>query len=597
MITGVEAAGLLLASFPLVISALEHYREGLEPLKDFWKFRAEFLTLVHQIGYESIRFEENIEELLSPIVYSEDELEALCQEPGGPAWQDPDLETRLKARLPRSFEWYCGIVAEMNQAMTRLKGKLHISDDAQSQWLQYEKGSGVFKSMKWDFELNRLRIVLSKKKRERLLDTINKHNTALQTLLGSSERLAPLRRERKGKAASALARIRDQAASLYRVFCSCWPCMCPAHNHTTHLLLEPRPGDNAARGNEEEKYAIQLASTFSVAEQNNWRIACVEVRTLHAEVDWTPLRLQASKRAPEMLHAVKMDFQMHNSVHTSSAIKANSMKKKAVAFQAHTDSSFHTRTDSPFQARTDLPDTSVLRTEKILDLCATLGESQSSDRPIGHLPDDQLKHLIFVSTPPKEIAKQSTTLAQMLKTGIARRQRIVLSITLASSLLQLYQTQWLSSSWGKEEVLFLRDERDPAQFDVSKPFLARQTYAYPANPEVLECDGRQALLHLGIVLLELCFGQSLEEQSFWKDFLGPDGKPNRFTNRCAATNWQESVLGEGGELFSTAIGRCIDCAFETSSTILADSELRQAVHDNVVEQLQSVLKAHDGAIT
>ena len=128
MITGVETAGLVLAAFPLIISALEHYREGLEPLKDFWKFRTDFLTLIHQIGYQKVVFDENIEELLSPVVTSEEELESLISDPGGPVWHEATLEARLKNRLPRSYEWYCGIVDELNQAMFKLKGKLHISD-------------------------------------------------------------------------------------------------------------------------------------------------------------------------------------------------------------------------------------------------------------------------------------------------------------------------------------------------------------------------------------------------------------------------------------------------------------------------------------
>ena len=239
----------------------------------------------------------------------------------------------------------------------------------------------------------------------------------------------------------------------------------------------------------------------------------------------------------------------------------------------------------------------MTQTEKILDLCAALKKSESTDRPVGHLPDAQLHHLIYIRNDPMEIPKESSTLALLLKTGIERRQRLMLAITLASSLLQLYHTKWLDSSWNKNDIIFLRDERDPRLFDVTKPFVAKHTYAYPLESDERESDSRKALLHLGILLLELCFGQALEDQPFWDECLGRDGRPNRFTERAAATIWHESVLGEGGELLSTAIRRCIDCAFGTSSTDLADAELRQAVHDNVVEQLQNVLRAHDGAIT
>ena len=58
MITGVETAGLVLAIFPLLVSALEHYQEGFERLSDWWKFRTEFLGLMHAIGRQAILFDE-----------------------------------------------------------------------------------------------------------------------------------------------------------------------------------------------------------------------------------------------------------------------------------------------------------------------------------------------------------------------------------------------------------------------------------------------------------------------------------------------------------------------------------------------------------
>lgn len=40
--SGVEAAGFVLAAFPLLISALEHYRESAEVLKDWWRYKREY---------------------------------------------------------------------------------------------------------------------------------------------------------------------------------------------------------------------------------------------------------------------------------------------------------------------------------------------------------------------------------------------------------------------------------------------------------------------------------------------------------------------------------------------------------------------------
>jgi hypothetical protein len=126
MITGVEIAGLVLGAFPLIISALEHYKEGFETLQDWWRFRAEFVGFIHEIGRQSVLFSENLEELLRPLVVSDAEMDALLQDPGGRAWNDPDIEIRLQERLPQSYGWYQCTIDDMNTIMEKLKAKLGI---------------------------------------------------------------------------------------------------------------------------------------------------------------------------------------------------------------------------------------------------------------------------------------------------------------------------------------------------------------------------------------------------------------------------------------------------------------------------------------
>ena len=128
MITGVETAGLVLAVFPLIISALEHYREGFEPLKDWWKFQTEFIAFIHVIGEQALLFDENLEELLSPIISSDAEMGELLQNPMGSAWGDPQLETKLRARLPKFFEIYRGMILEMKACLDKLQKKLAMQD-------------------------------------------------------------------------------------------------------------------------------------------------------------------------------------------------------------------------------------------------------------------------------------------------------------------------------------------------------------------------------------------------------------------------------------------------------------------------------------
>jgi hypothetical protein len=128
MITGVETAGLVLASFPLIISALEHYREGFEPIKDWWRFRTDFISFIHVISGQSLLFDENLEELLSPIIRSDAEMNVLLEDPMGQAWHDTNLEEGLRARLPKSFELYKHIIMDIKACMDKLQKKLDMQN-------------------------------------------------------------------------------------------------------------------------------------------------------------------------------------------------------------------------------------------------------------------------------------------------------------------------------------------------------------------------------------------------------------------------------------------------------------------------------------
>ena len=50
MITGSKTPGLVLAPNSLPVSALTHNQEGFEGLRDWRKFRIEFLAFMHVIG-------------------------------------------------------------------------------------------------------------------------------------------------------------------------------------------------------------------------------------------------------------------------------------------------------------------------------------------------------------------------------------------------------------------------------------------------------------------------------------------------------------------------------------------------------------------
>lgn len=65
--SGIEIVGLLLGTIPLVISALEHYDDIIDPTRAFVKFQGELDRAIRELRNQHTLFEQSIEMLLRPI--------------------------------------------------------------------------------------------------------------------------------------------------------------------------------------------------------------------------------------------------------------------------------------------------------------------------------------------------------------------------------------------------------------------------------------------------------------------------------------------------------------------------------------------------
>jgi len=126
MLTGVETAGLVLASLPLGISAFEHYKDGCEPLIDWWEFEAVYKRLVQEIDLLRTFLRQFLEKLLSSIVDTDDELQSLLKSPSGNAWKSSELDRNLRIKLSDSYKIFINKIEAMNEDMQRLKEKMGV---------------------------------------------------------------------------------------------------------------------------------------------------------------------------------------------------------------------------------------------------------------------------------------------------------------------------------------------------------------------------------------------------------------------------------------------------------------------------------------
>jgi hypothetical protein len=126
--SGIEIAGLVLGAFPLLIHALENYREGAEALRDWWRIERAYKKCKQDLSYHQILFEGNVEQFLLPLVVDDDELKALMDDPAGQSWEDPALEQRLKDRLPKSYTLFLDIIGDISSLVDSMRTELGVKN-------------------------------------------------------------------------------------------------------------------------------------------------------------------------------------------------------------------------------------------------------------------------------------------------------------------------------------------------------------------------------------------------------------------------------------------------------------------------------------
>jgi hypothetical protein len=124
--SGLEVAGVVLGALPLVISALEHYGEGVNTAKRYWRYKAEVRSLILQVNTERGIFINTLEQLLTGIVKIEHMAE-FTSEPGGDTWRV--VGKLLENRLRGAYEIYLDNVRGMEASLKQMMEKLALAPD------------------------------------------------------------------------------------------------------------------------------------------------------------------------------------------------------------------------------------------------------------------------------------------------------------------------------------------------------------------------------------------------------------------------------------------------------------------------------------
>jgi len=220
---------------------------------------------------------------------------------------------------------------------------------------------------------------------------------------------------------------------------------------------------------------------------------------------------------------------------------------------------------------------------------------------------------------PSTILAEVATLDQLLQPGfLDDKTRLELGVQLASAVMCLHKTEWLSENWGKRDVFFfqravprygeggkLTSIREPV---ILQPFIRGRF----GLPDCLESDVdsqhasklstistftqvEKTLFSLGIILMELWFEKPIEQLAL----KGPAQLPSQGNTDSESIMYEIAqqrvgeLLNKAGKAYGLAVWHCLQpiSSFHCQNTVAspADDEFKNEVYANIVHPLEQNL--------
>lgn len=124
--SGFEIAGVVLGAFPLVLSALEKYRELATRLGLWGKVHLEYKKWRDDLDFHQLLFTRQLRQLLLPLVVDDDKIRELLSSPGDHGWKDQSISNLLEERLGDSHQLYLEYINGIERVMGDINRELSI---------------------------------------------------------------------------------------------------------------------------------------------------------------------------------------------------------------------------------------------------------------------------------------------------------------------------------------------------------------------------------------------------------------------------------------------------------------------------------------
>lgn len=456
---------------------------------------------------------------------------------------------------------------------------------------------------------------------------MEKNNSILAGLTAQNLELEPIRRRRRS-AFSRLKYVQQHLVDLYDAMRLCWICGCSTQHHAL-LRLDSRLNESATRDDEivykgtfaQDELCFGVVFSTDHTKTTRWSWQETYIRPIHRGTE----EVDGSKPEPETKISGTAEQKPNAKEQKRSKLRSLFSRRvqghkegiEPVPVTARKGVRFADKPNGPPVTCTTVFTPNAVPvidlSPMIHDLCGALqayqmaDTSTSNDTCIGYLKcqkQDALavhatRHITLTTAQHRQdmaslrqLVPRSNSFPVLL---LSRAERFFLAMTVASAVLQLHDTPWLRERWTLDDILIhVNDAHDlRRQVYVSKSFPEPFDFQLTRKDEDYPGVRNTTLFALGIVLIELCLGQTLESMRNEHDPLDNMGRVNIVTEWATAKRMMSKVVAEAGNRYGDAVRRCIYCEFDSRDTNLNNERFREAVYQGVIAPLGDIFNDFD----
>lgn len=564
-----EVAGLVLGAIPLVISALQTYKDAKKLGGRFLNRKKHVEKLIRALQEQHGALETILDWLFKAIdePYDESRVESYFEDadirskmidylgPGGSKSFDLALKRAQQAveQITRSIKEFLPDTQPMDDTLKAVI-LIHSADDErfkfQKSW-KLSMGEGDVEE-----EIKELKESTS------FLWQLQSMGVSMRQMEAST----PLKCSKK--LTHSLVRIQNYARHLYKAISVGWTAGCHS-THEARLVLEDRL---------ETAAAVTMYPKSCQKRPLDFNIIFVSENIPVCDMLWHEGRVRVIEG--------ELDMNLKNSLPITKRFTPTLITSRpTVTFSLVPE-----------------PNDAGPSTKEVNDICLTIFQAKQEEKTLEfYLSLPQRLHCCEPphradATAPTQCARTVSLQAILTKSAstsdrskkMPLKPRLFLALTLASTLIQLNATPWLSSCWSKESIHFSSPSQtlDPSQIDLMRPLLTREFQNPPSAPGMPQhqSEPREMILELGIMLLELGHEITLEDH-----FAGTDYVINRdyHTRLSLATRWLDESEPHLTPTYFDVTARCIRCHFNgVPYKPVWNDALFRALAQFVIEPLQ-----------